>query len=59
MDQDGRLGVEQRQGLLDATACLQQTAGLVGDADIESEVIVGGEIVDDLLSEMVICRVFC
>ena len=52
MDQDGRLGIEQRPRFLDATARLEQSAGFVGDTDVETEVIVGLEIIDDLFSEM-------
>ena len=39
-------------GFLDATASLEQLAGLVGDANVKAEIIVGSQIVDNLLGEM-------
>ena len=53
MDEDRRGGAEQGCGRLDATARIEQPGTLVGDADVESEVVVGIQVVDDLGCEMV------
>ena len=53
MDEDGLGGIEERQGFLNAAARFEQAVTLVADADVEAEVVVGLEITDDLVGEMV------
>ena len=53
MYQDRRGRVEERQCLLDTATGLQQSAGLIADAYVESEVGVSLQIVHYLLGEMV------
>ena len=52
MDEDGTLGIEQRQCLLDTAPRLQQGLGLVRDTDVKSKVIMGCQIVNNLIGEM-------
>ena len=39
MDEDGTLGIEQRQCLLDTATSLQQPLCLVRDTDVKTEVV--------------------
>ena len=52
MDEDGLGGIEERESLLNATARLEQAVGLIADTDVEAEVIVGFQIIDDLLCKV-------
>ena len=52
MYQDGTLRIEERQGFLDAATRFQQSICLVGNTDIETKIMVGLKIIDNLLGEM-------
>ena len=53
MDQDGGFAVEKGQCLLDAATCVEQHVALIADADVEAEIMVGGQVINNLLSEVV------
>ena len=53
MNQYGTLCIKQRQRLLDAAACLDQSVALIADTDVDTEMIIRFELVDNLIGEMV------
>ena len=53
VDKDGVGTVEQRAGMEDAASGVEEFTTFVADVDVETEVLLGSEEVDDLLTEVV------
>ena len=51
--QEGLVAHQERRCLFDAAARVEQVVPLVGDVDRQAEIVVGFQIVDNLLAEMV------
>lgn len=52
MNEDGHGGVEQRQSMLDATTRFEQGGSFIANMDVKAEVLVGLEILNNLVSKV-------
>ena len=52
VNEDRRRGIEKRSSLLQPPARLQQHVALIGDADVNTEIVVGVEIIYNLVGKM-------
>jgi len=52
MNEDGHGRVEQRQSMLDATTRFEQGGSFIANTDVKAEVLVGLEILNNLVSKV-------